>query len=291
MLGKTVALIQFCLAAFSLAAHAEEPEIPTVTVTAAKEASIKKVDKTIHDVSNLARASNGSAQDVLQATPELSVAADGQISVRGNAQVTVLVDGKPSAMMSGEGRAVALQTMSGADIAGIEVITNPSAAYNANGGAIVNIVLKRNRKPGVHAQVRGSDADHGLWNAGVSGDATGKDVGVHGNLALRRDGTLKLRGSATDWNDTASGQSGRALQSSEVFVRRIAASAALGADYALNGTDSISLTGTLSLTVNANDIFDGSRRTTSTDTATFRQSAYDHFVARRIYLGLVHKIE
>lgn len=60
---------------------------------------------------------------------------------------------------------MALQTMSGADIASIEVITYPSAAHNANGGAILNIVLKRNRKPGAHAQIRGSAKYQGLWNA------------------------------------------------------------------------------------------------------------------------------
>jgi uncharacterized protein YabE (DUF348 family) len=102
----------------------------TVIVTATKEAVARKLDKTVYDVTNMARAANGSAQDVLQSTPEVSVTADGQISVKGNRQVTVLVDGKPTALMSGSGdeRAVALQTMSGADIASIEVITNPSAA-------------------------------------------------------------------------------------------------------------------------------------------------------------------
>jgi len=135
-----------------------------VIVAAKKESVVKKLDKTVYDAAGMARAANGTAQDVLQSTPELSVAPDGKISVRGNSQVTVLIDGKPTAMTSGSNdeRAVAPQTMSGADIASVEVITNPSAAYNANGGAIVNIVLKRNRKPGAHAQVQGSASDHGL---------------------------------------------------------------------------------------------------------------------------------
>jgi outer membrane receptor protein involved in Fe transport len=51
------------------------------------------------------------------------------------------------------------------------------------------------------------------------------------------------------------------------------------------------LTKTLSLTVNASDIFDGSRRTYRTDTSTFRQVGFDHFVARRFYVGFVKKIE
>jgi len=236
----------FCmLAALPSASYAEEEQQSgaTVTVTAKKEPVLKKIDKTIYDVSNMPRAANGTVQDILQSTPEVSVSADGQISVKGNAQVTVLVNGKPTAMMSGSAdeRAAALQTMSGADIASVEVITNPSAAYNANGGAILNIVLKRNRKPGAHAQIQGSAADHGLWNVGASGDVTSKDISVHGNLALRHDGTEKIRESTVDWNNPLGGDTRRTRQTSEVFVRRTVQSASLGIDYTLSETDSLGL--------------------------------------------------
>ena len=232
------------LAATVAHAGAADPPAPTVTVTAKKEAVVRKIDKTVHDVSNSPRAANGTAQDVLQSTPELAVTADGQIAVKGNTQVTVLVDGKPTALLSGSGddRAVALQTMSGADIASVEVITNPSAAQNANGGAIVNIVMKRNRKPGAHAQVQGSATDQDLWNTGASGDVTRGRLSVHGSVAVRHDGTRKVRRSKVDWRNPFTGQAGQTVQSSEVFVRRVVDSAALGADYALGDTDTVSLT-------------------------------------------------
>jgi outer membrane receptor protein involved in Fe transport len=231
--------ILFGLAALPASVRAD----PTVTITARKQAVARQLDKTVYQVADTPRAANGSAQDVLQSTPEVSVTADGQIAVKGNTQVTVLVDGKPTAILSGSGeeRALALQTMSGADIASVEVITNPSAAQNANGGAILNIVLKRNRKPGAHAQIQGSATDQGLWNAGMSGDATRGPLSVHGNLAYRHDGTLKIRGSAVDWNDPAGGRTGQTRQASRVFIRRVVASAALGADYALSDVDSVSL--------------------------------------------------
>jgi outer membrane receptor protein involved in Fe transport len=244
-LRTTLSVLLFGLVALSAKTRAEDrdPVSPTVTVTGKKEAVVKKLDKTVYNVADMPRAANGSAQDVLQSTPDVSVTADGQISVKGNAQVTILVDGKPTAMMSGsaDDRAVALQTMSGAHIASIEVITNPSAAYNANGGAILNIVLKRNRKPGAHAQVQGSASDQGLWNIGASGDMTREQISVHGSLAFRRDGTEKSRQSEVDWNNPLSGQVGESLQSSGVFVHRIVESAGLGTDYALSDTDSLSL--------------------------------------------------
>lgn len=243
MVSRKFTVILSGLATLPLHAYAGDPDTPTVTVTAQKEPFVKKPDKAIHDVSNLPRAANGSAQDVLQATPEVTVTADGQIAVKGNPLVTVLVDGKPTAMMAGSGeeRAVALQTMSGADIASVEVITNPSAAYKANGGAILNIVLKRKRKPGAHAQVQGSAADHGLWNLGSSGDLTRGRLSVHGSVGLRRDGTQKIRQSAVDWVNPQDGQAGQRRQSSRVFVRRVVDSAALGIDDALSDTDTLSL--------------------------------------------------
>ncbi|MET0856580.1 MAG: TonB-dependent receptor [Telluria sp.] len=232
------------LIALPCGTRAQEPEIQKVQVTATREREIKKVDKTVHNVANLIRAENGTAQDVLQSLPGVSLSADGQIAVKGNKQVTVLVDGKPTAIMSGDDRAMALQTMSGADIASVEVITNPSASYSANGGAILNIVLKKNRTPGAHTQVRASAADHGLWNAATSGDFTRANISVHGNVAYRRDGTLKYRQSEIDWNNPLNGQAGQSLQASEVFVRRIVESAAFGIDGALSNTDSLSLSAT-----------------------------------------------
>jgi outer membrane receptor protein involved in Fe transport len=245
-----IAAFPFALAALPLTvltsgARAQEadPAIQTVTVTAAKAPVARRLDKTVVDVANAPRAANGTAQDVLQSTPEVSVTADGNIAVRGNPKVTVLVDGKPSAMLSGsnEERALALQTMSGADIAGIEVITNPSAAYHADGGAIVNIVLKRDHKPGAHAQLQGAASNGGLWNLGASGDATRGSLSVHGKLALRHDGNEKLRGSEVDWRDPVSDKSGQTMQSSEVFVHRVVTSASLGIDEALGEHDTLSL--------------------------------------------------
>lgn len=245
VLRTMLSAILFGLVSQPVEARAQEQDtVSTVTVTAKKQPVVKKLDKTVYNVSNTPRAANGTAQDVLQSTPDVILTPDGKISVKGNSQVTVLVDGKPTAMMSGSSdeRAVALQTMSGADIASIEVITNPSAAYNANGGAILNIVLKRNRKPGTHMQIQGSAAaDHGLGNVGASGDVTRKNISLHANLAYRKDGTEKYRQSEVDWSNPLNGQAGQTLQSSEVFIHRVVESAALGVDYDPSETDTLSL--------------------------------------------------
>jgi outer membrane receptor protein involved in Fe transport len=243
----TLTLIPCAYVAMPLAAHAQDQNQDsaptTVIVSATKAPVLRKLDKTVYDTANMPRAVNGTAQDVLQSTPELSVSPDGKLSVKGNSQVTVLIDGKPMAITSGSSdeTAVALQTMSGADIASVEVITNPSAAYNANGGSIVNIVLKRNRKPGAHAQLQASASDHGLWNAGASADMTRDKLSLHGNLGYRHDGNVKIRESVVEWTNPLEGHTSQTTQSSEVFVHRVVESGALGADYALSDTDSLGL--------------------------------------------------
>ena len=204
----------------------------------------KKLDKTVYSTVNNAKAESGTAQDVLQSTPTVSVSPDGDIAIKGNHNVTVMINGKPSAVMSGENRAVALQTMSGSDIASVEVITNPSAAYNANGGAIINIVLKKNRKPGGHMAMRANASDQGLWNANLSGDYSKNKLSVHGSIGLRRDGTLKFRRSDVHWRDPSTGTFGENLSSSDVFIRRMTQNASAGLDYDLSDADSLSASAT-----------------------------------------------
>ncbi len=206
----------------------------TVVVNGKKKPVTKKLDKTVYSTADNPHADTGTAQDVLQATPTLSVTADGGISVKGNNNVTVLVNGKPSAALTGESRAVTLQTMGGSDIASVEVITNPSAAYNANGGAIVNIVLKKDRKPGGHATVRGNASDQGLWNINGSGDYTRNKLSLHGSVSVRRDASLKFRQADLAWHDPLSGDFGDNYTQSRVFIRRTTQNATLGADYDLN---------------------------------------------------------
>ncbi|MGN6424846.1 MAG: TonB-dependent receptor domain-containing protein [Asticcacaulis sp.] len=227
------------LALAPLVAHAQDAGT-TITVEGKKRPVKKAIDSTTYDVSNSPKAANGTAQDVLQAVPGVSVTADGQISVKGQSQVTVLIDGKPSAVMSGPDRAVALQTMNGSDIASVEVITDPSAAYNANGGAILNIVLKKNRNPGARGSLRAAASDQGLWNVAASGDATRGKISIHASAAFRRDGTLKYRGSSLQWRNLLTGETGATRQSSEVFIRRIVESASLGFDDDLSDKDTLS---------------------------------------------------
>ena len=226
----------------------------TVTVTSQKKAVVKALDKTVYDESHNPRAATGSAYDVLQATPTVTVTPNGDISVKGERKVEVRVNGKPLAVLSGDDRAVALQTMAGSDIASIEVITNPSAAYGTNGGAILNIVLKKNRKPGAHGSIRASASDEGLWMTTLAGDVSKGKFSVHGSFSLRQDASLKIRQSDVDWHDPVTGKFGENLQSSRGLRKRATRNASFGADYDVTDHDTLSTQATYNYR-NAHNVF------------------------------------
>jgi outer membrane receptor for ferrienterochelin and colicin len=88
----------------------------------------------------------GTASDILTNIPSVSVEPDGGIKLRGSDNVRILIDGKPSGLVSFKGGA-GLQSLQASMIERVEVITNPSARYEAEGMAgIINIVLKKDKK-------------------------------------------------------------------------------------------------------------------------------------------------
>lgn len=105
-----------------------------------------QLDKKVIDVSQMQTAMSGTAADVLQNVPSVSVDIDGTVSLRGSTNFTVLINGRPSVMSAQD----ALQQIPASSIQNIELITNPSAKYDASGTAgIINIVLKKNSDLGL----------------------------------------------------------------------------------------------------------------------------------------------
>ena len=132
-----------------------------VTVTGAKPAVQLGIDRKIFNVENSLIAAGGTAVDVLRTVPSVSVDIDGNVSVR-NSSPQIFVDGRPTTLTLDQIPADQIET--------VEVITNPSAKYDASGGmaGILNIVLKKTRRVGYSGNLRGGVDQRGKINFGAN---------------------------------------------------------------------------------------------------------------------------
>lgn len=129
---------------------ASDQMLQEVKVKGQREQVVMSLDKNIFNVSEDLSRIGGSAQDVLDNIPSVTVDVDGNVSLRGSGNVRILVNGKQSGLV-GISSADALRQLSSNMIERVEVVTNPSARYDAEGmGGIINIVLKKDSNRGLN---------------------------------------------------------------------------------------------------------------------------------------------
>jgi iron complex outermembrane recepter protein len=128
-------------------------QLNTITVTSKKPFIEQQVDKTVVNVQADLNAIGSSAFEILQKAPGLNITADDVINMSGKAGVNVLIDNRPT-QMSAKELANFLRSMPGSSIEKIELITNPSARFDAQGNAgIINIRLKKNKIKGTNGSI------------------------------------------------------------------------------------------------------------------------------------------
>jgi outer membrane receptor protein involved in Fe transport len=215
-----------------------------VAITAQKSTMQLGIDKKVFSVDQSLVSEGGSASDLLQNVPSVQTDVDGNVSLRGSTGVKVLIDGKPSLIAGGD-IAQILQSIPASSIESVEVITNPSAKYDAEGqSGIINIVLKRNKKLGLNGNVGLTAGNRDNYNGNASLSFQNNKINLYGNYGYRY-GNRPGNGFNNITYKKPEQQGGLA------FVDQITSSTGLekshnakaGIDYYLTGKDILSLSG------------------------------------------------
>jgi outer membrane receptor protein involved in Fe transport len=171
-------------------AQAEAPSttVGEVVVTGEKAPVRTSIDRRSYSVSNDLQAQTGSIADALRNIPSVQVDLQGNLSLRGDPNVVIMIDGQPSSMFRGEARAQALQQMPAERIERVEVITNPSAEFRADGAAgVINLVTKKQQGGGNVGSLRAQVGSHDRYGVTITGGHSGRKLSYSGDASFRHD--------------------------------------------------------------------------------------------------------
>lgn len=151
-------------------------------VVAERSFQTNEIDRKAYVVKDLGVSEGGSVVEVLEVIPSVDVDLDGNISLRGNENVTILIDGRPSNIIA-ENKADILEQFPASSIERIEVITNPSVKFDPEGVAgILNVITKKNKLEGLTGNVRVSAALRNKYNTSGSINYKAKKWSISANL-------------------------------------------------------------------------------------------------------------
>ncbi|MEO6719858.1 MAG: TonB-dependent receptor [Ferruginibacter sp.] len=213
---------------------ADALQLEGVTVTADKPLLTMSIDRKIFNVEKNLTSVGGTAVDVMKNIPSVNVDIDGNVSLR-NAPPQIFVDGRPSTLT--------LEQIPADAIATVEIITNPSAKFDASGGGsgILNIVLKKNRKAGYNGGLRASIDSRGKPSFG--GDINIKQQKINffagAQIGLRK----SVSTVTTDRTDFFNGTTAILRQENGPIGRGYFGFARMGVDYFIDNRNTLSIAG------------------------------------------------
>lgn len=216
-------------------------ELKDIEVIGERSTYTNTIDRKVFNVGKDLIGKTGSASDLMQNVPSISVDIDGNISLRGSENVMVLINGKPSALM-GTNRAAVLQQMPASTIERIEVITNPSAKFKPDGtSGIINIVIKKNKNPGVNGTIQANAGNEQRYNGNVIANYNSGKVNVYGSYSLRQDDRIRYTQDARKRTDLLTNEVSYTEMNSSEHSRPISKIINGGIDYAINNRNEIGL--------------------------------------------------
>lgn len=209
-----------------------------VVVEGQKTLIEEKVDRTIYNAEQDATTRGGDATDVLKRVPMLTVDVDGNVALRGSTSVKVLINNKPSTISSSS-VADALRQIPADMIKTVEVITSPSAKYDAEGSAgIINIVLKKNTLNGVFFN---TDATAGTRGSALGANGSYRKGKMGFSLGAFERATYNVVGDFTnDQTTRINGDTVLTSQSAHTRNNGLIGTYTLGWDYDVDKNNSLS---------------------------------------------------
>ena len=230
------------------AAQADNPPSPgsveTIVVQSQKLTVETKIDRKIYTVPEDAQSSLGTLSDILNVVPSVDVDPDGIVSLRGDTNVLILIDGKPAPQLQGSKGGDTLQSMAASDIERIEVLTTPPAQFKAEGAAgVINIITrKRGAKESASASAIGSVGSGGRWLVGGNGNYGGKQFTASLNAGFREDFRDRTIQSQVVGTDPVTGEVLASRDDARQIIRRNIPSVSIGSTYDPNDHQSLALT-------------------------------------------------
>lgn len=150
----------------SITLQTDAAEMDGVVVQAERAEVAFEIDRTVYNTREQISSAGGSATDVLQNIPSVEVDVDGNVSLRGNQNINILINGKPSPLR-GEFLAAFLQQIPASSVDRVEVIPNPSAKYDPDGQAgALNIILAKDTELGKSGSITSGGSTRGDYNVG-----------------------------------------------------------------------------------------------------------------------------
>ncbi|MEO6548814.1 MAG: outer membrane beta-barrel family protein [Ferruginibacter sp.] len=209
-------------------------QLQGVTVTADKPLLTMNIDRKVFNVEKNLASIGGTAVDVMKNVPSLNVDIDGNVTLR-NAPPQIFVDGRPTTMT--------LDQIPADAIASVEIITNPSAKFDASGGGsgILNIVLKKNRKAGYNGSIRASIDSRG--KPGFGGDINIKQQKINFFAAAQLGFRKSISTVRTDRTDFFNNSTAHLLQLNGPVNKGFFGFGRIGFDYFIDNRNTVSLSG------------------------------------------------
>jgi uncharacterized protein (UPF0212 family) len=244
----------------------------TVDITAQKSQIQLNLDKKVFNVDKNITATSGTAEDVLKNIPSVTISSDGNAQLR-NQGTTIFVDGRPTNL--------SINQIASDQIESIEVITNPSAKYDAStSGGIINIILKKNRKPGYNGFVSLGAGYPTNYNATANLNYKEGRVGVTGFYTMNY-GSNPIFAYTTESRRTNNGTVFFRQDGENDFNRRFQVGR-LSLDYSINNRNILTLGGTVvrgNFDIDVNNKFSSGLIANKADSAgTFTNIARNQFL-------------